>query len=52
MLDLLSLAKLIKNLPDSSSKIYFENSAIDKVTTTEFNKILKKKSNPNLFNSN
>ena len=42
-LDLLSLAKLIKYLSDSSSKIYFENSSIDKVTTAEFNKIVKKK---------
>ena len=42
-LDLLSLAKLIKYLSNSSSKIFFENSPIDKVTTAEYNKILKKK---------
>ena len=48
-LDLLSLAKLINYLSDSSSKIYFENSSIDKVTTAEFNKIVKKRKIPGKF---
>ena len=42
-LDLLSLAKLIKYLSNSSSKIYFENTSIDKVKTAEYNKLVKNK---------
>ena len=42
-LDLLSLAKIINYLSDSKSKIYFKKSSIDKVTTEEFNKIIKKR---------
>ena len=39
-LDLLSLAKIIKYLSGSSSKINYENQLIKKVTNTEFDKIV------------
>lgn len=39
-LDLLSLAKIIKYLSGSSSKINYENQLIKKVTNTEFDKII------------
>ena len=42
-LDLLSLAKIIKYLSDSSSKINYKNQSIEKVTDEDFNKIIIKR---------
>jgi nucleoside-diphosphate-sugar epimerase len=42
-LDLLSLAKIISYLSSSTSKIYLIDSLVDKVTSSEFNKIVKQR---------